>query len=159
MKGSKIAKFVVIGFLVSFMLGFGFVSYVQGHSPSGMSLVYHTSTEILDVTITHSVSNLQTHFVESVDIFINDVLNHSEDYTSQPSNTFTYNYNINATIGDTIKATAICNLGGSITSSITVSDGNNGNPTNNASINGACIFLIGLPLLSLVSKYIYKRRK
>ena len=150
MKEKNSLKFLIIGLFVTFMFSFSFITYVQGHSPSGMSLTYHSNTEMLDVTITHSVSNLQTHYVDSIDIYINDILNHTEDYTSQPSNTFTYFYNINATIGETIKVTATCNQGGSITRSITVS---NGTPTANTSINGLCAFLIGLPLLGLASKY------
>jgi hypothetical protein len=146
---------LILGIIIALSISFGFVIFVQGHSPSGMSLVYHSDTETLDVTITHSVSNLQTHYIEAVDIYLNDILNQTEDYTSQPSNTFTYSYSINATLGDAIKVTASCNQGGSITETLTVGD----NPTANATLNGLCVFLIGLPLLGMISKHHNRKQK
>lgn len=51
------------------------------HSPSGMELAYDVDAQTLSVTITHSVADLDTHYVKRVEIKRNGELDRSEDYT------------------------------------------------------------------------------
>lgn len=94
--------------------------FAQAHSPSDVSLSYNSQTSELSVSITHSVSDPSTHYVESVEISLNSQNFHTFSYTSQPdANQFTYTYEINLTAGDVVEVTATCNLGGSKSASLT----------------------------------------
>lgn len=97
---------------------------VKAHSATSMSLDYNTMTEQLNVTITHSVPNQNTHYIISVEIKVNGSTVSTETYTSQPTvNTFKYQYsNITASNGDTILVIAECNQFGTISRSIIVGD-------------------------------------
>ena len=95
---------------------------VTAHSPSNMSLSYDSTTKMLQVDITHFVSNPNTHYVNTVEVKINDVIEIDQDYTNQSGSSFTYTYvNIEAVQSDIIEVTARCNQGGSITEQLTVS--------------------------------------
>jgi hypothetical protein len=97
---------------------------VSAHSPSNMSLSYNNTTKELQVDITHQVSNPNTHYVYNIVVKINGETNISQDYTSQPGSSFTYSYEgIEVIEGDIFEVTALCNQGGSITRTFTVSSG------------------------------------
>jgi hypothetical protein len=154
---NKKAKIIIIGVIALLALSFGFVSYVQGHSPASMTLNYVAATETLEVTITHTVSNPSTHFVNLVEIRRDNVLNISEGYTSQPtSGTFSYNYIINATAGQTLEAQATCIQGGSITRSIVLTSDLSPSPTNNASLGYTC-YVLSLAFFGFI--FIKKRKR
>ncbi len=136
---------------------------VKAHSPSSMSLSYNSNTQTLTVSITHSVSNPSTHFVESVEVLVNSSSVLTTPYTSQPSpSSFSYEYTVNANIGATIQVIATCNQGGDITRSLTVSEDNG---TNNGapaipSYYGVWIILLSSVTLILIyinNKYIKKK--
>jgi desulfoferrodoxin (superoxide reductase-like protein) len=98
-------------------------STIQAHSPSTMNLQYDFASKTLDVTVTHDVADPNTHYIEEIKIWVNDILNQTRPYTSQDSNsqhqdTFT----VPAVDGDVIKVQAICNIAGSVTDEITVLD-------------------------------------
>ena len=101
---------------------FSFPTFTQANSPSNMVITYEASTTTLNVTITHNVADESTHFIESVTIKVNDSTVETQTYTSQPTtSTFIYQYtNINATTGDVIIVTAVCNISGQIEKSLTV---------------------------------------
>ena len=105
----------------------------KANTPSGMSLSYNSSTNVLDVTITHNTGVDPDHYIQSVRINVNASTVKTETYTSQPnSGTFTYQIdNITANEGATIQATATCSIAGSITRSIVIgsdSGDQNGDP-------------------------------
>lgn len=87
---------------------------VRAHAPGSVTLSYDYSTKNLSVTISHSVSNPNTHYVMKVTLKRNSNQIAVHNYTSQPTNNiFTYYYNVTASDGDILSATADCNLGGS----------------------------------------------
>ena len=85
-----------------------------------MTLEYNSGTETLSVTISHSSGNFNTHYIYEVNATVNGGQGVDQGYTSQPSNTFTYNYNLIASAGDVIQVTARCTQAGIITRSLTV---------------------------------------
>ncbi len=95
----------------------------QAHSPSSVTLTYDQDTDILNVTITHSVASTSTHYIEKVEVYVNDALVHEQDYTSQPTTSaFSYEYTIMAGPGDTIKVDATCNLAGTDSETLIIPD-------------------------------------
>ena len=112
-------------FLILFImfLSFVFLSFnVSAHSPSSMTLSYDSSTNELQVDISHQVSDPNTHYVENIVIKINGETNISKDYTSQSGSSFSYTYEgIALSEGDLIQVTATCNQGGSISKELTIS--------------------------------------
>jgi hypothetical protein len=95
----------------------------MAHPSQDMVLDYNLETSELSVTITHETPAPTVHYIYKVDIELNNQLIISEEYDSQPTNdVFTYIYIIETEIGDEITVTAICNIQGSITRSITISD-------------------------------------
>jgi hypothetical protein len=106
---------------------------IMAHSPSALQLSYDISENVLDVTITHTVSNAQTHYIQRIEIEKEGSLQKLlKTYDSQPStSTFTYSYTIAAEDGDVLTATVYCSQGDMLTKSITIeddhaqSDGNN----------------------------------
>jgi len=96
-------------------------SQAYAHPPQDMKLGYNTTTSTLDVTITHESPIPTAHYVYKVDIEKNGELYLSEQYTSQPSTTtFTYSYTVEADQDDILKATAFCNILGSISETLIV---------------------------------------
>ena len=109
----------LIGFLfaISLLLSVG---QVKAHNPSNMTLEYNSGNETLSVTISHTSGNFNTHYIFEVIGTLNGSQAINQSYTSQPSNTFTYHYNLTASAGDAIQVTARCTQAGIITRSITV---------------------------------------
>ncbi|MBN1330282.1 MAG: hypothetical protein JXA54_12480 [Candidatus Heimdallarchaeota archaeon] len=131
------------------------ITNTVAHSPSTLTLAYNFTTDTLSVSIVHTVSNLQDHFINKIEIWINEILNTTELYTNQPSNSFTYNYQISANIDDEIKVKASCNQGGSLTNTLIVST--NTNPIDTADINIIWILVTITSFLGILSVYRYKR--
>jgi len=106
-------------FILSIFLIIGITSTAQNvkaHRPILVDAWYYLEDEYLSVTFTHGVSDTEYHYVEKVEIKVNDVLVLTEYYTSQPAtNMFNYEYDIEANDGDRIEVTATCSLGGSKT--------------------------------------------
>ncbi|MEA2069762.1 MAG: hypothetical protein U9O98_00575 [Asgard group archaeon] len=128
-------KFITTSSVVALFALISIPAFISGHSPSTMSLSYDLQTNLLEVNISHSVSNTDNHYIESVEIWLNDVLNRSENYDSQPTtNSFSYEYTILANIGDEIEVIATCNQFGSMTRTLTVTNttDTSSTPTNNA---------------------------
>lgn len=81
--------------------------------PSDVSIKYDKTTNQVSVTITHPVDNPTTHYLKNVKVNINGRVVSDTDYTSQPTkDVFTYTYPVPVNAGDTIRATATCNLAG-----------------------------------------------
>jgi hypothetical protein len=106
-------------FLISIIFVIFLFNSAIAHNPSDMELEYDFFNNKLDVTITHSVAAPNDHYIESVEVFKNDVLQFVINYTSQPTlSVFTYSYDLDAAHGDTLRIIAICSITGSITQEI-----------------------------------------
>ena len=152
------SKNILFGIVVFIILMQGTIFLAQGHSPSSMTLEYTIATEELAVTISHSVSDVNTHYIELVEIWKNEILELSQDYTSQPDTTFTYTYQINVTKGDELEVKATCNLGGSLTRNI-IPIPDTTSPTTTDTANSYQIGLIGLSLIVItIIPMIIKRK-
>ena len=145
--------------LISLILIISLIPLVGGHSPSNMELDYSADNSELDVTITHSVADIDSHYIERVEVYKNDELVASEDYTSQPSEeTFTYTYyGIQMEDGDTIIVRAYCSISGSITEELS-SDGNS-NGEDDTPFIGVGSVIIFLTLSAVLYSIITKRKK
>ncbi len=108
-------------FVVSLFLSFG---PAKANNPSSMTLEYSENTELLNVTISHSSVDFNTHYIFEVIVTMDGFQIYNQSYTSQPSNVFTYSYYIDATplelLSYIIEVTARCTQTGIITRSITI---------------------------------------
>lgn len=114
-------QLIIVMLLISTTLSI--TTNVIAHPPQDMSLEYDIDMLELYVTIRHETPAPTVHYVNKVEIKLNDELYGSFDYTSQPTiNEFTYNYTVVGSIGDIIEVTSYCNIQGSITRTITITD-------------------------------------
>jgi len=117
----NIGKYVFI--LLMLVVSASFSCYAFAHPPQDMVLEYEIETEILSVTITHITPAQNIHYVNKIEIKRNDELIITELYDSQPTTSeFTYNFDVQAVVGDELTVIAYCNIQGSITRSVIVRD-------------------------------------
>jgi hypothetical protein len=103
---------------------------VTAHAPSSVTLSDNYSTQNLSVTISHSVSNPNTHYVMKVTLTRNSNQIAVHNYTSQPTNNiFTYYYNVTAADGDLLAASADCSISGSNSGNVRASAPDETDPT------------------------------
>lgn len=144
---NRIYKFNIVLFCLFILLLM--MQTVTAHPPSKLNLNYDDVINELTVNITHSVTS-DDHYIDTIEIYINDVRYNFLSYDSQPNRTsFFYNYNIIADEGDNIKIIAKCNQFGTLTRELTVGE------DNGFSTPG---FLIITLIISFVI-IIFKRRK
>ncbi|MFX0179447.1 MAG: hypothetical protein ACFE78_04605 [Candidatus Hodarchaeota archaeon] len=153
-------KTVLYSLTILFIIGITITNIsVKAHSPTDMSLIYSSSSDELQVTITHNVGDPNTHYIQTITIRVNGSIDSIHPYTSQPtSSTFVRVYNVTANIGATIQVTAECNQGGEITRNITVT-GQNGQ-TEEEPIRGyfGILLIIGISTF-LITLLLYKRKR
>ena len=130
-------------FFISVLLTLG---QVKGHNPSSMTLAYNSNTDTLSVTISHSSANFNTHYIFEVNVTLNGGQAVDQGYTSQPSNSFTYDYVLIAMDGEVIEVTARCTQAGIITRAITV-----GQPTEEIPGFIGIWFIIGASTIILIT--------
>lgn len=119
-KGKYIFVFLML--VITPLLGIQAIA----HPPDKVDLVYDLDEQILYVTITHVTIDPNSHYIYKVEIEKNSVLYLTEQYTSQSTlNTFTYNYSVEAEVGDELTVTAFCSLFGQLSNSIIVTGENN----------------------------------
>ena len=88
---------------------------VRAHPPDDMILVYNSTTNKLSVTIIHGVSDVNTHYISSVEVKVNGTVDNTYYYASQPDlTTMVYVYDLTTNEGFTISVTATCIIGGAI---------------------------------------------
>ncbi|NVM46818.1 MAG: hypothetical protein HWN79_18075 [Candidatus Lokiarchaeota archaeon] len=88
----------------------------RAHPPQSLSLVYDSNTNMLEVSITHAVSDNTSHYIFSVVVSVNGSIDQSPAYDSQPDLVFfIYEYSVITKNGSTIGVTASCIEGGSLT--------------------------------------------
>ncbi|PKG33403.1 hypothetical protein [Methanoregula sp.] len=91
------------------------------HSPSDIQMSYNDAAKELTVVITHPVPDPQSHYIRNVKVKVNDVVSVDMDYKSQPSqDSVTYTYSLPLNPGDTIRVTAACNQGPSLTKTLDI---------------------------------------
>ncbi len=99
------------------------LSSVAAHPPQDMELEYDLQTSELNVTITHETPAPSAHYINKIEIEVNEVMVLTEEYEDQPSNAlFSYVYLIAANIGDIITVKAYCNIQGVVSRSLNVQD-------------------------------------
>jgi len=91
------------------------------HPPKDVALSYDAPSKALSVKVAHSSFFPSRHYVKNVVISLNGKTVRSEPYTSQPAgDTYTYTYTVEASPGDELSVTAICNVFGSKETKLTV---------------------------------------
>ena len=116
MKNKKIILFSLL--LVAIMF---FALETQAHAPSSISLSYDIGPQTLGVTVNHTSDT--GHYIESIELWKNDVFVTEETYTSQTSGSQQIDsFRIVAVDGDVLKVRATCSISGSLTEEITVLD-------------------------------------
>jgi hypothetical protein len=94
---------------------------VMAHTPADLTLEYDFGTQTLTVTVSHSVGDTSTHYIESITILKNDVEYTSRDYNTQDTTSgMSDTFSVDAVDGDVLQATAVCSIAGSVTRQITV---------------------------------------
>jgi hypothetical protein len=153
-------RFVFIFFTTLILISTLFATNIKAHSPSSMNISYDLEAKTIDAVITHTVSNPGSHYVNKLEIKINDELYETFEYTSQPGSSFTYSLDsINASTGDIIEVKALCNQGGQITKQLTVGE-ENGESTDEESTPGfeIMLFIISLGMVIFLIKYKSKQK-
>ena len=93
----------------------------SAHSPSSVTLAYDGAAQSLKVTIVHTTSSPDSHYIKTVEIKLNDVVIETSEYQSQPGpSEFSYTYKVSAKTGDTLKVKAKCSYFGSKTETLIV---------------------------------------
>ena len=136
-------------FFISLFLPFG---QVRAHDPYSMTLEYDMSSENLSVTISHQSEDFNTHYIYEVIVIVGAVQVYSQSYTSQPSNTFTYDYYVSngplELLYYVISVTARSTQGGVITQTITV---NKNQPSGSMPEIAGLSIIIGVSMIILIS--------
>ncbi len=146
--------------IVALILGCAIVvAPVLAHPPSAVTLSYDQPAKLLSVTISHKVPvNPAGHYVRDVKLTVNGKPAGEFPYTSQPSESFTYTYPLEANAGDSIGATALCSISGMTTGSTTVGGtGNNGGPGSASATAPRAAAGIVPVLFSLLALFLWKR--
>ena len=112
------------------LLLFGFVllltlqpATVSAHAPSSMSVSYDFSAQVLSVDIAHTVSDVNTHYIEQVRIEKNSVEVLTRTYTSQnTTSSFSATYALPADHGDVFSVRADCVISGVAIGDVSVQD-------------------------------------
>jgi len=127
-------------FVISIFL---FLNNGIAHSPSSVDIVYNFTQGSLTVTVNHVVPDTSTHYIELIEIFVNDVLNQSQPYTEQTTTSYHQNsFTVLTNHGDVIKIIATCSISGSATKEFTALDPNSTDTTSATSILFAFLALV-----------------
>lgn len=119
MKGK--VKLIGFSFLVIMILIQG--TPVNAHTPASVTLLYDFSSQVLTVQVSHSVADVNTHYIYQVVVEKNSVVVLTRDYTTQNTTSgMSATYNIPAAHNDVLKATAKCIISGQNSNQITVTD-------------------------------------
>ncbi|MGY5870851.1 MAG: hypothetical protein RTV72_01260 [Candidatus Thorarchaeota archaeon] len=93
----------------------------EAHTPGPITLEYDSSSEILTVTVTHSTSDVNSHYIYEITVQKNSVQVGIETYTSQSnSSEVVETFTVTAVDGDVLSATAKCSVSGQVTGQTTV---------------------------------------
>ncbi|MCX5830179.1 MAG: hypothetical protein NTV58_19600 [Deltaproteobacteria bacterium] len=118
----------LVGIFAVFALASLCPTAVNAHAPQKVLLAYDGATKTLSVTVTHTRFS-EGHYINKVEIKKDGKVIAVQEYKSQPSETFTYTYKIDAVSGDTLEVKASCSRFGSTSETITVGKGPSKTPT------------------------------
>lgn len=95
---------------------------VFSHPPKSVKLTYNKEDNKLTIDALHGVSNVETHYINTITIFVNDVEKEKINLTKQSSlEAENYVYKIgNLKAGDKVKVIANCNKMGKKAGEITI---------------------------------------
>ena len=111
-----------MGVFVTVLLA-GQLVAVDAHTPAQISLEYDFDLQELTVTVSHSVSDTNTHYIYEIVVEKNSALFTTESYTSQSSTSgMSETISIPAVDGDVLSATAKCSISGQVSGQVTVID-------------------------------------
>jgi hypothetical protein len=97
------------------------VQPVEAHTPGSITLEYDYQAQVLTVTVTHSVDDVNAHYIYQISISKNAAPYTQQSYTSQDSTTgMSDTFSVEAEAGDVLSATAYCVISGQVTDEITV---------------------------------------
>jgi len=100
------------------------ISYAD--APKDVTIKYDSGSQTLSVAITHKSLFPGFHHIKTVEIKKNNNIVSTNNYDTQPKDVpFTYTYKVEAAKGDKLEVTATCNLSGSKTAILTVSEAAN----------------------------------
>lgn len=121
---------------------------VAAHAPSNMTLLYDWSSQELTVTILHTVADPNTHYIENITVFKNDIRIVSSLYTSQESSsTASDSFAVAANDGDVLRVWAECSQGGTIERTLTLTEPTTTTTTTNGGTTNGDLDLISPTLL------------
>lgn len=120
---AKVLSFRTVKTFAFLLLLFMMILPAIAHQPAQVNLAYDSQNQSLKVSATHQVSDPTSHYLFRIDVLKNGKQVITKEYTSQPTpSTFSYDYPLNASKGDILKATAYCIIAGSRSAEITVED-------------------------------------
>jgi hypothetical protein len=112
---------LILGLALVLAAALSMANPVMAHTPADMTLEYDFGTQTLTVTVSHSVGDTSTHYIDSITILKNDVEYTTRGYTDQDTTSGMSDiFSVDAADGDVIQATAFCSIAGSVTRQITV---------------------------------------
>ena len=113
-------QIVILGLLI---FSFSSISLIGAHAPSSMDLVFDYDTDTLTVKVYHSVSDINTHNIELIQVYVNGLINETRGYSVQTTTSFHEDtFVIPAVHGDIIMVNATCNISGNVIDQITLDD-------------------------------------
>jgi len=91
------------------------------HAPSSVKISYDKSEKVLKIEAIHKVKNVESHYINIITIWVNDVEKESFQPSKQTnSEKHVLDYPITLNKGDVVKVMANCNKMGRRTASITI---------------------------------------
>ena len=115
------ATLVVLALLGTALLGPA--QPAAAHPPEGLTVVLDEWLSILTISIRHNVKDRTTHYIESVEVWVNGAEAAEKTYTTQPSGSFTVRLKLDAVEGDRVLVRATCNLNGTKEQELVVGKG------------------------------------
>ena len=112
---------IVVAAVFLFLLLWLLPAATGAHPPSEIALSYDSSQGTLTVTITHSVGNPSSHYIDEISITKNGEVLENHLYESQPDPaSFAHTYAVEAQTGDELTVRAGCSRFGSNSASLIV---------------------------------------
>ncbi|MHA1864200.1 MAG: hypothetical protein ACTSWA_10570 [Candidatus Thorarchaeota archaeon] len=150
----------LLGLFVTILLA-GQLVTVDAHTPAQITLEYDFDLQELTVTVSHSVSDTNTHYIYEIIVEKNSALFTTESYTSQSSTSgMSDTISIPAVDGDVLSATAKCSISGQVSGQVTVVDpsistttssSTTGTTSTGVPIQMTTIILVGVIILGIVA--------
>lgn len=102
--------------------GILFLAAVYAHPPRTVKLTYNSQEKKLLIEAVHKVSNVETHYIEEMTVFVNGIEREKITLSRQSSREAeNYAYVIeDLNIGDIVRVTANCNKSGRKSAEITI---------------------------------------